>query len=156
MAETPRACAREMLEVIPTVMRFIRAEMRGNKALDLGVPQFRSLVFLERTEGASLTAVAGHLGLTPPSTCRLIDGLAARGMVRRRSSAEDRRRLVLELTPAGARALTTARAGALTSMATLLSPLPAEERATVVRAMDSLRRAFAAEGKGKPRGTPGA
>ncbi|MGA2378038.1 MAG: MarR family transcriptional regulator, partial [Spirochaetia bacterium] len=60
-------CAREVLDVVPSVMRFIRTEMRSHRALDLTVPQFRSLVIIERAAGTSLTGVAEHLGLTPPS-----------------------------------------------------------------------------------------
>ena len=44
----------QVLEVVPTVMRFIRTQMRSHRSLDLSVPQFRALVFIERTDGASL------------------------------------------------------------------------------------------------------
>src|SRR5208337_1289416 len=91
-------CAREVLDVVPTVMRFIRTEMRSHRALELSVPQFRSLVYIERTAGTSLLGVAEQLGLTSPSACKLIDGLANRGMVTRGESPGDRRRVTLEIT----------------------------------------------------------
>ena len=62
---------------MPSVMRFIRTEMRSHRALALGVPQFRSLVLIERTAGTSLTGVAAQLGLTPPSASKLVDGLSS-------------------------------------------------------------------------------
>lgn len=154
MAEKAASCAREVLEVVPSVMRFIRTEMRNNRALDLGVPQFRSLMFIERTPGASLTAVAGHLGLTPPSACKIIDGLSGRGLVTRRESPRDRRRLTLALTAAGARALASARAGALRSLAARIGPLGAADQAAIIRAMDALRGVFTAEGKERKNGNP--
>jgi DNA-binding MarR family transcriptional regulator len=135
-------CAREMLDAVPSVMRFIRAEMRSHRALGLSVPQFRSLVFIEKAAGTSLTAVAEHLGLTAPSACKLIDGLSGRGMVTRRESAGDRRRVTLEITPEGTRAVTDARAKTQKSLSALLHSLETEELVTVTRAMSALRRVF--------------
>lgn len=143
MAKKEDECAREVLNVVPSVMRFIRTEMRGHRALELSVPQFRSLVFIDRAAGASLGGVAEHLGLTPPSTCKLIDGLSARGMVTRRESPGDRRRVTLEITAEGARALAGARSETQKSLALLLGSLGVEELSTVALAMSALRRAFA-------------
>lgn len=135
--------AREVLDVVPTVMRFIRSEMRGSRGLDLSVPQFRSLVLIERTPGTSLSGVADYLGLAAPTACKLIDGLAARGMVMRRESAEDRRRITLELTPAGARAVQGARGEALKSLSRLMGSLHEAELEAVAEGMAALRRVFA-------------
>jgi MarR family transcriptional regulator for hemolysin len=149
--EMPRnadACAREMLDAVPSVMRFIRTEMRSHRALGLSVPQFRSLVFIEKAAGTSLTGVAEHLGLTPPSVCKLIDGLSNRGMVTRGESTGDRRRVTLEITPEGARALAAARGKTQKSLAHLLGALEAEELATVTRAMSALRRVFTTDSHG--------
>ena len=135
-------CAREMLDVVPSVMRFIRAEMRSHRALGLSVPQFRSLLFIEKTAGTSLSGVAEHLGLTSPSACKLIDGLSARGMVTRSESTGDRRRVSLEITPEGARAVADARGKTQKSLSELLSSLGSEELVTVTRSMSALRRVF--------------
>ncbi len=135
-------CAREVLDVVPTVMRFIRTEMRSHRALELSVPQFRSLVIIERAEGTSLAGVAAHLGLTPPSACKLIDGLAGRGMVTRKESSGDRRRVTLEITAQGAQALASARKASQKSLSRLLGALDAEELSRVTRAMSALRRVF--------------
>ena|SRR5271157_1256489 len=136
-------CAREVLDVVPAVMRFIRTEMRSHRALELSVPQFRSLVIIERAAGTSLAGVAAHLGLTPPSACKLIDGLAGRGLVSRRESLGDRRRVTLEITAQGAQALASARKASQKSLSRLLGALDGEELSTVTRAMSALRRVFA-------------
>jgi len=138
------ACAREVLDVVPSVMQFIRTEMRSHRALGLSVPQFRSLVFIERTAGTSLNGVAAHLGLTPPSVSKLVDWLSTRGLVRRRESAGDRRRVTIEITAEGTRALTRARNAALKSLSRLLGSMTEGELSTVSRAMSDLRRIFAA------------
>ena len=144
LARQSDACAREVLDVVPSVMRFIRTEMRSHRALDLSVPQFRSLVFIERTAGTSLNGVAVHLGLTPPSVSKLIDGLSNRGMVKRREAPGDRRRLTIEITAEGGQALARARSAAQKSLSRLLGSLNAEELSIVARAMSDMRRIFAA------------
>jgi DNA-binding MarR family transcriptional regulator len=115
-----------------------------HRALGLSVPQFRSLVFIERAAGTSLNGVAANLGLTPPSVSKLIDGLSSRGLVKRRESPGDRRRLTLEITADGAQALARARRAALKSLSRLLGSLAEEELSAVTRAMTGMRRIFAA------------
>jgi len=145
MAKREDEPAREVLDAVPAVMRFIRAQMRGHRALGLGVPQFRTLVYIERTGGTSLGGVADHLGLTPPSACKLVDGLVGRGLVTRGESAEDRRRLTLEITPEGARAMAAARGETQRSLSRILGALDDEELRSVTRAMTALKCAFAEE-----------
>jgi DNA-binding MarR family transcriptional regulator len=142
LARLSDACAREVLDVVPSVMRFIRTEMRSHRALGLSVPQFRSLVFIERAAGTSLNGVAEHLGLTPPSACKLIDGLANRGMVARRESTGDRRRVTIEITPEGTRAVFHARRAAQKSLSRLLGSLKGEELAAVAKAMSGMKSIF--------------
>jgi len=67
MAKREDEPAREVLDAVPTVMRFIRAQMRGHRALGLSVPQFRTLVYIERTGGTSLGGVADPSTKTMPS-----------------------------------------------------------------------------------------
>ncbi len=144
MEREEHECARELLDTVPSVMRFIRSQMRSHRALELTVPQFRSLVFIERTDGASLGEVAENLGLTPPSACTHVDVLESRGMVTRESSPEDRRRLVLKITPEGRQAVAQSRAATQKSLSAMLSGLDAHGMATITRAMRLLHRAFSA------------
>ncbi len=65
------------------------------------MPQFRSLAFIGRNEGAALSDVAAFLGLTLPSASKLIDGLVAAKFVVREIASGDRRRVCLALSPAG-------------------------------------------------------
>jgi len=142
MPISPDECAHEVLDVVPLVMRTIRTEMRSHRAPGLTVPQFRVLVFLARNDGASLSDVAGHLGLTPPSTSVMVDGLVTRGLVTRRPDSRDRRRLTLALTSEGHAAMESARKFTRDCLAERLEALPESERATVVRAMQLLRPIF--------------
>lgn len=135
-------CARELLEVVPLVMRAIRTEIRRQRGLDLSVPQFRTLAFLNHHSRPSLSEAAEHIGLALPSMSKLVDGLVARRLVVREACSEDRRRVTLGLTEAGSEALRSARELAQAYLAQALAPLPAADRATVARAMQFLRPVF--------------
>ncbi len=133
------------METVPLIMRVIRAEMRRYASPELSVPQFRTLALLGRQPGASLSAAAEHIGLTLPAMSHLVDGLVTRGLVARRASAADRRRVRLTLTPAGRNVLGAARRSTQAGLASLLASLSPAERETVVRAMHLVRRAMAPE-----------
>jgi len=66
MTVTAGQCAQGVLEVVPVIMRYIRAQMRSHRGAGLSVPQLRTLLFVNRNEGAALGSLAEHLGLTPP------------------------------------------------------------------------------------------
>lgn len=135
-------CAREVLDVVPIVMRVIRRELRRHGAVEMSVPHFRTLVFLFRNKGASLSEVAEHIGLTLPTMSTLVDGLVSQGMVSRRIHAEDRRRMTLTLTELGRNRLTSAREATLTRLEESLRQLSTSERLTVTRAMQVLKDLF--------------
>ena len=144
---TAAECAAALLDVVPQVMRVVRAEMRSHRGGELSVPQFRALAYLDRYPGSPLLAVAAHLGLTPPSMSKLIDGLIARRLVSRQESAADRRRITLALTAQGRSTLERTRRYTRLHLAEALATLAAPERATVVEALAILRRTFSIEGK---------
>ena len=142
MVVTPQEAAHELLEVVPTVMRDIRSEMRSRRSPELTVPQFRALAFVNRKEGSSLSEVADHMGLTPPSTCRIVDGLVARGMMTRQGHPTDRRRVRLAVTHRGLKILEASRSGTLACLAEKLDGLAADDRAIILKAMEVLRSVF--------------
>jgi len=144
MTATLEEAARELIEVVPIVMRDIRSEMRSRRSPDLTVPQFRTLAFVNRNEGSSLLEVANHMGLTPPSTCRLVDGLITRGMMTRQDNPADRRRVRLAATPRGITILEASRQRTMAYLADKLRDVSAEDREVIVKAMEALRSVFTA------------
>lgn len=143
MTVTPEEAARELLEIVPLIMRDIRSEMRSQSSPDLTIPQFRALAFLNRNEGSSLLKVANHMGLTPPSTCRLMDGLIARGMMTRQDNPADRRCVRLVVTARGLAILDASTRGTLAYLADKLGNVGDDGREVIVKAMKSLRSVFA-------------
>ena len=75
--------------------------------LELSLPQYRVLSLLGDGSSAS-SALAGRLAVSPPSVTAVVDGLVARELVERLPDPVDRRRLTLQLTPAGVQALRAA------------------------------------------------
>jgi MarR family transcriptional regulator for hemolysin len=135
-------CSREVLEVVPIVMRDIRNQLRKHGATEISVPQFRVLTFLSRSEGASLSKVAEYIGLTLPSMSALVDSLVAGGLVTRQTHPEDRRRMTLTLTEGGRARLKSARASTANYLSQKLNQLSAADRMTVGKCMKVLRTVF--------------
>jgi DNA-binding MarR family transcriptional regulator len=136
------AVARELLDVVPVIMRTIRTEMRSHRSNDLTVPLFRSLLYLERHPGISLQDLAGHLGLTSPSVCKIVDGLVAHVLVTRQHSNPDRRKITLTLTPDGQKVLDEARTSTQARLADRLVSLSAEQCETVFQALLTIQPLF--------------
>ena len=141
-ASTAELCAREVMETVPVVMRFIRMEMRSRRAPSLSVPQFRVLTFLSRRPGAPLSSVAEHLGVARSTASATVDRLVRRQLVSRTTHPEERRSVVLTLTPVGAQQLQQAREAAATQMSKVLAGLPAVELSQVIQGLTLLGNAF--------------
>ena len=142
MTASPAECAREVLDTMPLIMRTLRSEMRSHRTPDLTVPQFRTLMFLHRHTGASLSDVADHMGLTLPSMSKVVDGLVARGLVARQTPPEDRRRVSLTLTASGQVTLQSARTATQACLAEALKTLSEAQRTSIIDAMRALRPLF--------------
>jgi DNA-binding MarR family transcriptional regulator len=131
-----------MLETVPVVMRFIRDQVRRGRATGLSLPQFRTLTFLDRVKDSSLSAVAGHLGLSLPAMSRLINGLVAGGLVRRQTVSTNRRQIALTLTAGGQAALEKVRSEIRRQLAGWLRTVSVPEQKNIRRAMRSLHDVF--------------
>jgi len=138
----PDECAQEVLDVVPLAMRVIRKKLREHGTQLLSVPQFRTLLFISRNEGASLSEVADHIGLTLPSMSALVDGLVTRNFVTRRTHRDDRRRIDLALTQQGETTLRSAWNATQDYLKGRFDRLPETERVTIVRGMRIIRRVF--------------
>lgn len=112
------------------------------------MPQFRTLLFLNGHEDASLSEVAEHIGLTLSSMSTVVDGLVTRKLTTRETHPSDRRRVTLALTTHGRATLQSALGATEAYLRELFRALPSTERAVVIRAMQDLRPIFS-----QPRGS---
>jgi DNA-binding MarR family transcriptional regulator len=142
MTASPAECAGHILETVPVVMRAIRTEMRSHRGSDLSVPQLRVLVFLNRHEGASLSDIAEHMGLTLPSMSKMVDVLVTRELVSRSMNPADRRRVILAPTALGKATRLAAHKATESRLAERLAVLLASERRNIIEAMQALKSIF--------------
>ena len=149
-APTAEELAALTLETAPPVMRAIRALMRAGRGDDLSLPQYRALGYVGRHPGASLSAVADHLGLSTPAASRLVDALVEKGLVERAAAPMDRRYITLYLAEQGEALHARTRSQALAGLSARLEGLSPDERALLARALPILRGLFAQEPDAAP------
>jgi DNA-binding MarR family transcriptional regulator len=134
--------SQEIMDCVPAIMRTIRAEMRSHRKAGLSIAQFRSMLFIHRNQTASLSLVAEHLGLTPPSTSSLIEDLVQRGLVLRSEVKGNRRQVQLNLTEAGDVTLSSAQEQTIRRLAQMLITLSDSEKDQALRILRKLRSIF--------------
>jgi DNA-binding MarR family transcriptional regulator len=88
-------------EVMRSVLRELQPTLE-EEGITMG--QFWALHLVSSLGRTSLTSVARHLSVAPPTVCVNIDLLVRDGLVARHRSEQDRRAVELTLTPAGRRA----------------------------------------------------
>jgi len=142
MDNTPRACANALLDLVPLIMRNIRSKVRRHSGPELSVAQFRALAFLGRNDRVMLGDVANFLALTLPAASKMIDGLVGAGFATRVIDPEDRRKVMLDLTPAGRRKFNAALKYTADFLSERVAELSDSERTAVARAMNALNRVF--------------
>ncbi len=143
MAQIVQTAAQQVLEAVPLIMRTVRAQLRSQRRADISVPQFRAMGYIDLNEGASLSDLATHIGLTLPSMSKLIDGLVSRKLVTRTPDAVDRRRVCLALTPLGREELQAAHLFTEKYLADQMAGLSEADLQAITRTMQLLKALFA-------------
>jgi DNA-binding MarR family transcriptional regulator len=94
------------------------------------------------TEGEwDVSALAAHTRVTKGAMTRLVDGLEARGWVKRNRAEDDARRVLVSLTPDGKSEAKRLNELTVRSIATVFEKIPAHERDQVTRSIHLLRQA---------------
>jgi long-chain acyl-CoA synthetase len=140
-----------------TVARLGRQVEIALATIDLTTAQYRTLTQLgEGAEAAS--SLAAKLAVSRPSVTAVVEGLVERGLVDRRHSDEDRRRVSVNLTGSGRRVLAQADEVVSTKLAVFLAAVSPRQAAQAVngitqwgKAMDANKaRKQTAAGDSKP------
>jgi DNA-binding MarR family transcriptional regulator len=137
-----RETARDILEIMPLVMRAVAAELRSGG--ELPAPAHFGLLMKLREQPRTLTELAAHCGVSLPTMSNSVSALAQRGWVRRSGSMKDRRSVMLEVTVPGRTALDRVSRAAETHLAEVLTPLDAVSRRQLQAGLAVLRTVFAA------------
>jgi DNA-binding MarR family transcriptional regulator len=139
----------EVTSALLTASRLLVAiSVRSLAAVEDAVtlPQFRLLVVLSSQGPAKLVTLAGLLEVNPSTAMRMVDRLAAAGLVDRQASPDSGREIRIQLTAAGRGIVDDVTARRSADIAAVVSRMPAGQRHALVDAL----RAFTDAG-GEPR-----
>jgi DNA-binding MarR family transcriptional regulator len=144
------------------VDRRLRSHVYRGMANEFTPTQLEALRVLGQAD-QRMGSLAHHLGLAESSVTRMIDRLAARGLVERRSTPQDRRAVMAGLTEEGRGFVAEIAADRRTFLTEVLEDLRPDERVEMVRLFERLSQIFAerrdaggaAEDDGEAPGTDG-
>jgi DNA-binding MarR family transcriptional regulator len=137
-----RESAREILEIVPLVMRTVAAELRA--AGELPAPAHFGLLSVLSVRPRTLTDLAALQGVRLPTMSSSISAMVERGWVRRTAGGDDRRVVTVEVTSTGRGALERVSRAAETHLAELLAPLDTPARRRLLAGLGILRKVFGA------------
>ncbi len=159
MSSTPtpaadtRDLAHEVLAIIPLVMRAVAAELRAGG--ELPVPAHFGLLTALARQSSTVSALAQGHGVSLPTMSNTVSALIKRGWARRTPSADDRRVLIVEVTPAGRAVVERIGQAAKRHLAEQLAPLDRASARRLREGLAVLKTVFAADTP-TPRRTGGA
>lgn len=105
------------------------------------VAQFRSLVILSSKGPSTLAHLAGELGVTASTAQRQIDRLVGQELVTRRENPNDRREVVIAITPAGKRIVDTATRRRRKAIAEIVNKMSPVDSDALIAALDAFAQA---------------
>lgn len=126
-------CRRAYLSVVAGVVDRLSAH-------GLSPAEFSVLSVIGSNPGSPQRAIADTLAIAPPNLARLLDGLAARGLVERLPHPQDRRAQALHLTAAGRRTARDALRAVEAAERDALATLAPAERDTLIALLQRLFR----------------
>ncbi len=140
MSGDVQTLSQQILHTIPLVMRTVSAELRQSNHIAL-TAHFRALWILEHGP-QSLSGLAEKQFVSLPTMSNSISILEERGWIQRTRSTEDRRKVVIEIAPAGLAVLAEVRSEMEAKVSTIVSTLSAEERDQIMQGLDILHHTF--------------
>ncbi len=100
------ATTRDIIHYIFLLSRYIKhTDLFKDKANSLSFLHFISLNYVAHKRKVTMKGMADWLKITPSSTTSLINSLAKKDLIERKTDAKDRRVVYLALTPKGRNAL---------------------------------------------------
>ena len=136
-----REGAREILEIVPLVMRTVAAQLRA--AGELPAPAHFGLLSVLSVRPRMLTDLASLLGVSRPTISSSISAMVERGWVKRTAPEDDRRVVIIEVTATGRAALERVSRAAESHLAEMLAPLDVPARRRLLGGLGVLRKVFA-------------
>jgi DNA-binding MarR family transcriptional regulator len=142
--EVPAAlCSERVMDSVPLVMRFIRANVGDEGSDSPSVAQLRILSYLCDYPDSSLSDVVRFLGVTKATASNTVARMVDKALVERVGDPNERRCVVLNITDEGRRQYSRARLKAQAAVAQVLGGLTVAETEKIAEGLLLLRHAFA-------------
>ena len=103
--------------------------------LHLGIGQLKSLLFISNHGATTTGKLAAVLKVTPTNMTGVVDRLLEKNLITRTTNPDDRRELVLRMTPSGEELVTELRQKRKERLTELFNRLTDEEAAIVTQAL---------------------
>ncbi|EYT63117.1 MULTISPECIES: MarR family winged helix-turn-helix transcriptional regulator [Curtobacterium] len=129
--------ATDLRIAVNRLSRTLRAQKADSSVTDA---QFSALARLHRDGAMTLADLSRQDGVTPPSMTKTIAVLVDRGLVSKDGHGDDRRKVLLGATPAGAAFVEETRRRRDGWLTPRLAALTADERTTLADATEIMRR----------------
>jgi len=131
----------DALLVVSRVLVAVSARSIADIDDTLTIPQFRSLVVLANVGPASIGTLARLLGMQTSSTRRILESLAAAGLVVRRTGSGSQRHEVVNVSAKGRRVVNAVTARRRDAIAEIVSMMTPDHRHHLVRALTAFAEA---------------
>jgi DNA-binding MarR family transcriptional regulator len=135
---TPEQVGERYLAVHHRMLRAVNDEMSG---CGLSLARTKVLMRLSVQGALRQSALAAELGLAPHSITDIVDALERAGLAERQPDPTDRRAKLVAITSAGQACLGVANATRDRLLTQIFGALSQEERATLLRLLDTLDEA---------------
>ncbi len=123
------------------VLVAVAARSLAGVADQVTLPQYRALVVLAAKGPQSLRELAEVLDVHTSTATRMCDRLVRKRLVRRRQSRQDRREVVLDLTPPGRDLVVEVTGRRRSEIARIVARVPRDQRHALVSALTAFGRA---------------
>jgi len=137
--------AHELLFVVMLVMRTVAADMR--RSPDALAPAQMGALMKVAIAPCTMSALARHLAVSPPTVSKSVDMLVRRGWLERWVDKHDRRQTMVRLTVEGRRVLNDIKKRNQKLVGQSLAGLTAEEREQLVDVTRALTRVLKTPGE---------
>lgn len=127
-----------------TALNAARGRAAREQSDGLTIPQYRLLSAIAESPEARSGELADEVGVSAPTTTRMLSGLERAGIVRREARPGDRRAIAVALTAKGRRLLESKEAVVSEKRRELYESLTASERRQVQRLLRRLAEAIEA------------
>lgn len=125
-----------------TAIHLLRLVRVQDAAAGIGPAQLSALSVIVFGGPVSLQDLAKAEMVRPPTMSRIVDGLEAAGLARRKINSADRRAIIIEATEKGTGILHQGRRRRVTFLARHLSRLSAAERKDIAGAVAAVQKAL--------------